>query len=205
MALLLIVALSVGFFAGLKITQDAMTAVCDDYLSEQNFYDYRLISTAGFTEEDLQALSELSFIGSAEGTHSVDALVSGEDGDEPFKLLALPDEVNLPSLTAGRMPESTEECLADARAFDEEDIGSTIRISDENDAVVLSQFSGKEFTITGLVHSPLYLNTDRGSTGLGNGSLSGFLYLSEENALSQSLYGNLSDACGKGSGLQRRI
>lgn len=181
MALLLIVALSVGFFAGLKITQDAMTAVCDDYLSEQNFYDYRLISTAGFTEEDLQALSELSFIGSAEGTHSVDALVSGEDGDEPFKLLALPDEVNLPSLTAGRMPESTEECLADARAFDEEDIGSTIRISDENDAVVLSQFSGKEFTITGLVHSPLYLNTDRGSTGLGNGSLSGFLYLSEEN------------------------
>ena len=26
-----------------------------------------------------------------------------------------------------------------------------------------------------------YLNTDRGSTGLGNGSLSGFLYLSEEN------------------------
>ena len=181
MALLLIVALSVGFFAGLKITQDAMTAVCDDYLSEQNFYDYRLISTAGFTEEDLQALSELSFIGSAEGTHSVDALVSGEDGDEPFKLLALPDEVNLPSLTAGRMPESTEECLADAHAFDEEDIGSTIRISDENDAVVLSQFSGKEFTITGLVHSPLYLNTDRGSTGLGNGSLSGFLYLPEEN------------------------
>lgn len=181
MALLLIVALSVGFFAGLKITQDAMTAVCDDYLSEQNFYDYRLISTAGFTEEDLQALSEFSFIGSAEGTHSVDALVSGEDGDEPFKLLALPDEVNLPSLTAGRMPESTEECLADAHAFDKEDIGSTIRISDENDAVVLSQFSGKEFTITGLVHSPLYLNTDRGSTGLGNGSLSGFLYLPEEN------------------------
>ena len=32
LALLLIVALSVGFFAGLNVSQDAMTATGDDYL-----------------------------------------------------------------------------------------------------------------------------------------------------------------------------
>ena len=181
LALLLIVALSVGFFAGLKVSQDAMTATCDDYLSEQNFYDYRLISAAGFTEEDVQALSELSFIEDAEGMRSVDALVSGQDLEEPFVLLSLPDEISLPSLTAGRMPEAADECLADARAFDEEDIGSTIRISDENSPDTLAQLSGMEFTITGLADSPLYLSTERGTTSLGGGSLSGFLYLPEEN------------------------
>ena len=41
LALLLIVLLSVGFFSGLKITRTAMADTADNYLSEQNFYDYR--------------------------------------------------------------------------------------------------------------------------------------------------------------------
>ena len=45
LAILLIVMLSVGFFSGLKITRDAMAKTGGDYLTEQHFYDYRLIST----------------------------------------------------------------------------------------------------------------------------------------------------------------
>ena len=52
-ALLLIVALSAGFFAGLKITKDAMANTAEQYLNEQNFYDFRLYSTLGFTKEDV--------------------------------------------------------------------------------------------------------------------------------------------------------
>ena len=37
LALLLIVALSVSFFAGLKVTKDAMYATAQDYLDTQNF------------------------------------------------------------------------------------------------------------------------------------------------------------------------
>ena len=57
MALLLIVAISVGFFAGLKITTDSMLNTGEIYLNEQNFYDYRLFSTLGFTEDDVKAFS----------------------------------------------------------------------------------------------------------------------------------------------------
>ena len=55
MALLLIVAVSAGFFAGLKVTTEAMIKTGDQYLTEQNFYDFRLFSTLGFTEEDVAA------------------------------------------------------------------------------------------------------------------------------------------------------
>ena len=48
LALMLIVALSVSFFAGLKVTKDAMYATCQGYLEERNFYDFRLIYTLGF-------------------------------------------------------------------------------------------------------------------------------------------------------------
>ena len=45
MAILAIIGLGVGFFAGLKIARQAMVATVGDYLEEHNFYDYRLLST----------------------------------------------------------------------------------------------------------------------------------------------------------------
>ncbi len=181
MALLLIVAISVGFFAGLKITKDAMANTCDNYLTEQNFYDFRLFSTLGFTEEDVEKFASATGVGEAEGTFTVDAMMTYDGENRPFKLLALPERINLPSLVAGRMPEAAGECLADDERFSEDDIGTTIRISNDNDESVTKQLDGEEYTIVGLVDSPLYISLDRGTTGIGNGSLHSFLYLPSEN------------------------
>ena len=41
LAILAIVALGVGFFAGIKETKPAMVETADRYLKEKNFYDYR--------------------------------------------------------------------------------------------------------------------------------------------------------------------
>lgn len=173
MALLLIVMLSVGFFAGLKVTQDAMANTCEDYFADQNFYDYRLLSTLGFTEEDVEELAQLSFVSSAEGMKSLDAVMEQEESSMSLHLLSLPESVSLPSLAAGRMPEAENECLADAGAFEEEDIGSVLSLAEDGG----DQLSCTEYTIVGLVHSPAYLGLDRGTTNIGNGSLDGFLYL----------------------------
>ncbi|MGM9607359.1 MAG: ABC transporter permease [Oscillospiraceae bacterium] len=185
MALLLIVALSAGFFAGLKITQDAMVHTGDKFLSEQNFYDFQLLSTLGFTGEDVERVSELSGVEAAEGSYSLDAMVACDGSDRPVKLLALPEEVNLPRLVAGRMPAAENECLADDERFGEDDLGTTIRIAEENDESVTAQLAGEEYTIVGIVDSPLYLNLERGTTGIGSGSLYTFFYLPKENFTSE--------------------
>ena len=57
-AILAIVALGVAFFSGLKITQSVMVHSADVYLKDLQFYDYRLVSTLGFTEENVEALAE---------------------------------------------------------------------------------------------------------------------------------------------------
>ena len=177
MAILLIVALSAGFFAGLKITTGAMLNVGNNYLDEQNFYDFRLFSTVGFDEDDVNAFSELEGVEFAEGTNSVDILLKSKDTVHPFKVFALPDNINLPSLTAGRMPEAANECLADTDMYTEEDIGTTIIVADENEDTVKEQLTEKEYTIVGLANSPLYLGLDRGTTNIGNGSVYTFLYV----------------------------
>ena len=53
LAILAIIALGIGFFAGLKASKPAMLLTAEDYLSETGFYDFRLISTLGLTQEEL--------------------------------------------------------------------------------------------------------------------------------------------------------
>lgn len=179
-ALFLIVALSVGFFAGLKVTGDAMTATGDDFLTAHAFYDYRIFSTLGFTEEDESAFADISYIGAAEGGKSADALLTTSSGDAAFHLLSLPERVNLPSLKAGALPSKAGECLGDARFFGEGDIGKTVTLA-KGQTGEAAGLTVSSFVLTGTADSPLYLGNDRGVTDIGSGSLRGFLYLPPES------------------------
>ncbi|MDE6125258.1 MAG: ABC transporter permease [Eubacterium sp.] len=179
-ALLLIVTLSVGFFSGLKTTKSAMAKTASTYLSELNFYDYRLLSTIGFTEDDEKSFSSESYISLAEGGKSVDALIYYQDAKIPFKLIALPEKINIPAVVEGRMPNAKNECAVDARVFDNDIIGTKITLADENSEAVAESISETEFTVVGTVSSPLYLGNNRGTTDIGSGSLEGFIYISSE-------------------------
>ena len=106
LAIFAIVMLGIGFFAGLKMTRPSMVETEDEYLREQNFYDYRLLSTIGFTKEDVESIKEWTQAADVEGTISVDALCYVEEENEDvYKFLALPEIINMIVLTMVRMPE----------------------------------------------------------------------------------------------------
>lgn len=186
-ALLLIVMLSSGFFAGLKITRNAMYNTAENYINKQNLYDFMLISTLGFDEEDVERFDEIASVRSAEGCKSVEALIEAKNSADAYKLISIPEEINLPSLKSGRMPQTDGECLADAEIFTESDIGSTISISEENDETIQAVLSQNEFTIVGLTDLPQYLGGDRGTTSIGSGTLSGFFCI-PENDFTEDIY-----------------
>lgn len=185
MALLLIVALSAGFFSGLKVTKSSMANTCDNYLYEQHMYDFRLMSTLGFTKEDIDAFEQLEGVMYAEGIKSVDAMLLYDEESKPYKVFMLPKETNLPSVTAGRLPQNVYECLVDDVKFTKDDIGKVIKISDENSEEVESQFTEKEYTIVGIADSPIYMGLERGTTSIGSGALSAFIYVLEESFKSE--------------------
>ena len=54
-----IVAIGIAFFAGIKNTAPDMKNSADSYFSGSNLAHYRLISTLGFTDEDVAALNSL--------------------------------------------------------------------------------------------------------------------------------------------------
>lgn len=179
-AILAIVALGVGFFAGLKACKPAFLQTGNTYLQEHNFFDYQLISTLGLEDEDVETISDVYQVGVAEGSYSADVLIkvgSKDAGEIGTKFITISKKINTPSLVAGKMPSKGRECLGDASYFTEEDIGRKIYISGNNEDDTRDMLTYKSYTITGIANSPLFLNFERGSTSIGDGTVSGFVML----------------------------
>lgn len=183
LAILAIVMLGVGFFCGLKVCKDAFTLTGDTYLDEHNLFDYELISTLGLDEESVDIIQAVDGVKYAEGSRSADVLfeVEGtENGEKVAKLHTVSEKISTLALTEGRMPEAANECVVDSMHFSSDDIGKTLHITDGNEEDTLDMLAGRDYTITGLANSPLYLNFERGSTSLGDGKVVGFIYITPD-------------------------
>ena len=177
-AILAIIALGIGFFAGLRITEDTMHKTADTYLNELNLYDFRLVSTLGLTKADVDSFNELKGVDKAYGSVSADVIALTTDGsDSVLHAHTLLDGINGIDLQAGRKPEKPNECLVDALYADKDMIGKTIMLSKSNSEDTFDTFAYDEYIVVGLVNASEYINFQRGTTALSNGKASGFIYL----------------------------
>ena len=180
LAILAIVGLGVGFFAGLRTCQPAMMATGLDYLSEHSLHDFRLLSTLGFTQEDVDNFAALDGVAAARGAVYADFLTEVEPGREVvLRAHSLTAGLHQPALAAGRMPQADNECLADARYFSEKMLGAVLAVSESNEEETRDLLHRGAYTVVGLCWSPYYLNYDRGTSTLGGGSVAGFVYIPE--------------------------
>lgn len=182
LAILAIVALGVGFFAGLKATTPAMLKTAQTYLDEKQFYDLRLICTLGFSDAEIQEIALREDVRFVQGAYSFDILCqNSSDGNaQVMKGHSITQGVNELELLAGRMPKNGNECVVDSRLFSEKYIGKKIKFSSLNEEADLENFAYTEYKIVGIVNSPLYVQFERGTTSLGSGTISGFFYLLPE-------------------------
>ncbi|MFV0413201.1 MAG: FtsX-like permease family protein [Oscillospiraceae bacterium] len=183
-AIVIITALGVAFFAGLRATGPDMRQTAEQYLNEQNFMDFRLVSTVGFTEADVQA-AETEGVKEVTPLYSLDALAKLPGENLTVHLYSINSgegEVNAPLLTAGRMPEKSTEALADRQFLERSGlaVGDTVALATGSDEPLDETLAGSVYTIVGAVESPLYISTERGSATVGSGKADAFLLLPRE-------------------------
>ena len=188
-AIVAIIALGAGLFTGLRVTKVDMVATVQDYTDRQQMFDLQVMNSYGWTDDDVFELSKTEGISAAEGTISLDVLVrlSEEGEDQAFKVLSIPERLNRPSLSAGRMPAAPDECLVEGYFFDKSIIGKTLYISDANSETTADALACDAYTIVGTVSSPMYLNMQRGSTSIGSGSISAYCYV-PRSGIEQDIY-----------------
>ena len=178
LAIFAIIALGAGLFVGLRLSRPDFLETYNNYTNKTNFYDFRLVSTLGLTDEDIAEVKKMDGVKLAEGAVGADFLFNTADEDNLIMMAqSIPENVNQIKLKAGRMQEKANECLADPDMYSKDDIGSTIKLSKDNSEQTFDTFAYDEYTIVGLTDSVLYINMERGSSTLGNGSVKGYIYI----------------------------
>ena len=178
-AIVAIIALGASMFVGLLMTKTDMVATGQKYMDEQNMFDLRLISTYGWAEEQLAAVRQMEGVVDAEGIIYVDAIakLNNTEDDSVYRFYQISEDVNRISLRGGRMPLGGNECVIDGYNMSDDVIGTQVVISRDNESATLDTLVYDTYTVVGYVASPLYMDMNRGTTSVGNGSLANCFYV----------------------------
>lgn len=182
-AIAAIISLGAGIFVGLLMTKADMVATGQSFMDEQNMFDIRLVSNYGWAKDQVAAAAALDGIETAEGVYYGDFITrfGTEREDSVYRFYTLPEKINQVALEGGRMPQKPNECLVDGHFTDDSILGTEIRLSEANDADALKDMRLYGFTVVGYISTPLYMDTNRGTTSVGSGSLEGYVYLPQSS------------------------
>ena len=185
-----IIALGVGFFAGIKATSPSMYSLAETYYSENKLMDYRVISAVGFTEDDISEIEKLDGVESVMPSYYYDASLSADEGGQLIHLISVPkkykknDELNTLVTLEGKLPEKTDEIAVEGVGFNgsSHQTGDTIKFAElAGDAKVSDSLKGLSYKVVGKVQSPLYISYQRGKTKIGDGKLDEYMYINSSS------------------------
>ena len=181
-AIMAIIALGASLFVGLLMTKSDMIATGQVYTDELNMFDLRLVNSYGWEESQLAQVREFPGIVDAEGIFYTDLIASwGEnDKDQVYRFYNIPETINQLVLLGGRMPEAPNECLADGYHADDSILGTKVVLSALNEEDDLDAAVYDTYTVVGYVSSPLYMDMNRGTTSVGNGSIANYFFVPKD-------------------------
>lgn len=182
LSLLIMSMLGVGVFVGISAAAPDMMKSIDTYYDNSNYYDIKIVSTLGLTEDDIDKLSNVSGIKKAYGSYSKDVIMENKENESVIKVIGITDDVNKIEVEKGRKPKNNDEIIVEKSLLEHENlkIGDKIKLQDEE------SFNKTELTIVGVVRSPLYISnftasSNRGNTNLGSGKINYYTYVNNSN------------------------
>ena len=192
-SILLMAFLGVGFFAGLRAASPDMIDTFNQFYEDNQVYDIQIVSTLGLTDEDIEELKKVNEVENVAGSFEKDGVIDIDNKEIVTKLITI-GEINKPILIDGNMPQNDNECLVEDGFLksNSKQIGDTVYIEIEDTIDVYgnkkSYLKNSEMKIVGTVQSPLYISRDRGTSKLGTGKVSYYMYIPKENVNANDAY-----------------
>ena len=186
-AVFAIVALGVGFLAGLNATPIDMKESMERYMDDGNFYDLRIVSTLGLTDEDVDALRQVEGVRQVQPGYSADLLVEVEGDTVVSRVHSLPapenNTINQLNLVEGRLPEKSGECVIEASYTKKQStytVGTKLVVDKANEDLD-TKLSTTEYTVVGIVHNANYFSFEREPASVGNGTVKLVFYIPQQD------------------------
>lgn len=192
LSIFLIVFIGCGFYSGINSTMPDMKITAQEYFKDTNLMDLKLVSTIGIKAEDIKNVKSLDFVDGVSVGYSKDVFYKNQGQNLVLKFMSLnenhtseSDNINKLTLIEGRMPEKAGECVVDEKFRLSDtgfDIGDIMTVtSPYADTKIDEIFKYDTFTIVGYVTTPLYIGYERDKTTVGNGNVSGFVFINEND------------------------
>lgn len=190
LAILAIVAIGCGFFAGVKSSCPDMKLTAATYYEEYNLADFHIMSNYGLDDTDIEAIKETVNVRGISGGYSADVMVKSDDKNNlVLKAISYDlenpdtaDNMNRPLLIEGRLPEKSGECVVEQSklANGKLAIGSKIQLYLEKDDISES-LKVTEYEIVGTINTPSYVGFQYGTTTVGDGEIDTYILIPEED------------------------
>lgn len=190
-AIFSIVALSIGFLAGLLASTPDMRITADNYYDERNTADIFIKATMGLTEKDITALYNIDGIKEIMPAYVLDMLLNTEKEVLTGKIFGLPllsnnnSPINNLKLVSGRMIENKNECVVEngGGSLSDIEIGTKLVISKENEDYenIDDKFNTLEYTVVGVVDNPFYYSVEGERSSIGSGKTNVLVYIDESS------------------------
>ncbi len=180
-----IIALGVGFYAGIKATGPDMLATADQYYQEHRLMDAMAISPQGLTEDDLDKLRRIDGVSAVQPGYSMDVFL-GENG-RIGKVFSYDGEqpLNRYKVMEGRLPSASGEIAVDDNAYIRAGfkLGDSITFTNPESQQQLAQsFHTLTYKIVGFVRSPQFIdNVGRGAARIGKGTADAFVVIPQSD------------------------
>ena len=177
-----IVLLGAAFFSGIRSAEGDMKVSADRYYDEVNYMDLKVLGTLGLTDDDLADIAKTDGVKAVYGGKTVEVLHDIGESEQVVKLIALTDSVNEPRVVKGRMPEKEDEILVDTQFLKSSgcEIGDQVTFTSGTEDPLSDSLTGDTFTIVGSATLPYYMDLNRGTGSIGNGSINSFALLLPE-------------------------
>lgn len=135
LSILVITALGVIMFTGLRAACVDLRRSADTFMDGQNLYDIMIQSTLGLTEDDVAALSELEGVLQAEGGFSETVYLTGDSHESVLIKTISPTGMSEPYLVEGTLPTKADEIAVTQGYLDAsgKSLGDTLTIEEISD------------------------------------------------------------------------
>lgn len=188
-SILVIIFLGVAFYSGIKSAGPDMNKSINNFYSDQNLMDSKIVSSLGLTDKDIDLLRNNDNILDFYGTHSIDANLTNMGKVVRFMEYDNKNNINKFIVIEGRLPEKSGEIALDERALK---LNKDIKIGNEyvinTDKDTIKSFKETTFKIVGIVKSPMYIEKEsRGITSVGKGTIDYFAVLNSSD-ISMDVY-----------------
>lgn len=191
LSILIITALGVAMFTGLRAACEDLRYSADKFFDEQKLFDICVVSTLGLTDDDVEALLQVLGVEEAEGIYNKNVTVTVSQKEQTAEVRSFyANGLNQPYILEGTLPGAANEIAVTQNYLKDsgKEIGDTLVFEEELEEEEEAAFLSGEYVITAAVIDPMDVNGSESAVAFRSAKTTEYTFFITPDAVLSDIY-----------------